>query len=127
MASHKQLLYCEFLQFGILRLRVLCGIAEGCRDEDLLGMREAFGLGFEEANLLHHVHCSILEPDYEANDISFINWAFPTHIERVGPHLTADTARRMVEFYDGVPAALRGELTWHPSEALRRLADAAPP
>ena len=50
MPSRKQLLYCEFLHVGIIRLRMLCGVAEGCADAHLLRMREAFADGFEEAN-----------------------------------------------------------------------------
>jgi hypothetical protein len=122
MPSRKQLLYCQFLQLGILRLRMLCGSAEGCSDAGLLGLREAFGDGFEEANLLHHVHCSILEPGYVDNDIGFINWGFRVHVERLGDRLGAETAALMVAFYDDVPAELRARLEWHPSAELRTLA-----
>jgi len=122
MPSRKQLLYCQFLQFGIIQLRVLCGVAEGCSEPRLLGMREAFGDGFEEANLLHHVHCSILEAEYVDNDISFINWGFRVHVERLGDRLRAETAALMLAFYEGVPEGLRSRLEWHPSAELRALA-----
>jgi hypothetical protein len=122
MPSRKQLLYCQFLQLGILRLRVLCGVAEGCSAPDLLGMREAFADGFEEANLLHHVHCSVLDPEYVENDVSFINSGFRVHSERLGDRLSAETAALMVAFYEGVPEGLRPQLEWHPSAELRALA-----
>ena len=88
-------------------------------------MREEFRLGFEITNFLHRVHGSILEPEYVDNDITFINWAFPTHIGRMGNRLGAETAALMIEFYDGVPEAMRPELTWHPDAALKQLAGRA--
>ncbi|HEU5115982.1 MAG TPA: hypothetical protein VFT74_04830 [Isosphaeraceae bacterium] len=76
MASRKQWLYCRFLEMGISRLRVLCGIAEGCSEAELLDMSESFRDRFDVANLLHNIHGSILKPDYVDNDIRFINWEF---------------------------------------------------
>src|SRR5262249_27628731 len=80
------------------------------------------GDGFEEANLLHHVHCSILEPEYVDNDISFVDWGFRVYVERLGDRLSAETAALMLEFYEGVPEELRSRLEWHPSAELRELA-----
>jgi hypothetical protein len=64
-----------------------------------------------------------LEPEFVDNDISFVNLAFPVHIERLGRKLPAETARLMVEFYDLVPEPLRPQLSWHPNPELRRLAE----
>jgi hypothetical protein len=85
-------------------------------------LRDWFRWGFEQANFLHRVHLSILEPEYVGNDISFINWAFPVHIEWLGAKLGAKTAALMLEFYDGVPEALRPQLEWHPTAEFRQLA-----
>jgi hypothetical protein len=52
--------------------------------EQLPELRRALEGGWEQANFLHRVHGSILEPGYVGNDLSFINWAFPCHIERLG-------------------------------------------
>src|SRR5262245_55282588 len=106
MPSRKQTIYCELLMWGILHLRMICAGGSNATAEEMFRLREAFEVGWEEANFLHHVHVSILEPEYVDNDISFINWAFPTHIERLGAGLGAGTARLMLEFYEGVPDAL---------------------
>jgi hypothetical protein len=124
--SRKQLLYCQFLQVGLIRLRMLCGVSEGCSGPALFSMQEAFGDGFEEANLLHHVHCSILEPEYVENDIGFINWGFRVYTERLGDRLSAETAALMVAFYEDVPDELRSRLKWQPSAELRALAAQGP-
>jgi hypothetical protein len=101
---------------------MVCGFGSDATAEELLGQRRAFDIAWEEANFLHHVHISILEPEYVDNDISFINWAFPVHIERLGEALVADTARLMLEFYEGVPEHLRSQITWHPTPEFRQLA-----
>ena len=74
------------------------------------------------ANFLHRVPHSVLEPEFVDNDITFINFAFPGYISRLGTALPAGTARLMVELYDLVPDSLRPQLSWHPSPELRRLA-----
>jgi hypothetical protein len=101
---------------------MLCGISDRCSASALFGMQEAFGDGFEEANLLHHVHCSILEPEYVENDIGFINHGFRVYSERLGDRLSAETAALMVAFYEDVPDGLRSRLKWQPSAELRALA-----
>jgi hypothetical protein len=85
-------------------------------------MRELFGDGFEEANLLHHIHCSILVPEYVENDISFINWGFRVYVERLGDRLSPETAALILSFYEGVPEEMCSLLEWHPSPELRALA-----
>lgn len=122
MPSRKQTIYCELLYSGILHLRMLCSRGAHATAEEALRLREAFEAGWEEANFLHHVHVSILEPKYVENDIGFINWAFPVHIARLGDSLGATTARLMLEFYEGVPDALRPQLEWHPTPEFRQLA-----
>jgi hypothetical protein len=91
-------------------------------DQQVLAMREEFRLAHEQANFLHRVHGSILEPEYVDNDITFINWAFPVHIQRLGDRLGSESAALMLEFYDGVPEGLRSQLEWHPSAEFRQLA-----
>ena len=122
MPSRKQVIYCRLLREGILHLRMVCAGGAWGTDEQLLGMRKAFEVGWEQANFLHRAHLSILEPGYTDNDITFINWAFPCHIERLGEWLGAETAALMLEFYDGVPDELRPQLTWHPTPEFRQLA-----
>ena len=122
MASAKQEIYRKLLKDGILYLRAVCAGGGWATDEQVLGMRGEFRIGNEIANFLHRVHASILEPEYVDNDISFINWAFPTHIGRLGDRLGADTAALMLQFYEGVPQSMRSGLEWHPTEEFRRLA-----
>jgi hypothetical protein len=88
----------------------------------LLALREDLRLAHEQANFLHRVHQSILEPEYVNNDITFINWAFPVHIQRLGDQLDRQTAALMLEFYEAVPDRLRSQLEWHPSAEFRQLA-----
>ncbi len=122
MPSRKQMIYCQLLRWGILQLRMLCARGAWGTEEQVIVPRDAFKLGWEEANFLHRVHGSILEPEYVDNDITFINWAFPCHIQRFGDQLGAETARLMLEFYEGVPERLRSQLTWHPTPEFRQLA-----
>src|SRR5262245_48461366 len=91
-------------------------------DGQVRALREEFRIGHEQANFLHRVHSSILEPEYVDNDISFINWAFPVHIQWLGDRLGAETANLMLEFYEGVPETMRSQLEWHPSAEFRSLA-----
>jgi len=123
MASRKQQIYSRLLREGILYLRAVCAGGGWATEEQVQRMRDEFKIANEIANFLHRVHGSILEPEYVDNDITFINWAFPTHIARMGDRLGAETAALMIEFYDGVPEAMRPELTWHPNAALKQLAD----
>ena len=90
--------------------------------DKFLEFRNVLEIGFEQANFLHKVHLSILDPDYVKNDISFINWAFPDYLKRLGKVLDSATANLMLEFYENVPEHLRSELTWHPNADFRRLA-----
>lgn len=122
MPSRKQVIYTRLLQWGILHLRMLCSRAAHVTAEEVLRLREAFEVGWEQANFLHRVHGSILEPEYVDNDITFINWAFPAHIRRLPDHIGAETAALMLEFYEGVPEHLRSQLTWHPTPEFRQLA-----
>src|SRR5262245_50713930 len=114
MPSRKQEIYCRLLYKGLISLRMLCGRGSVPTAEELLGLQREFEIGWEQANFLHHVHISILEPEYVANDISFINFAFPVHIERLGDRLGPETARLMLAFYEGVPEHLRSQVRWHP-------------
>ena len=122
MPSHKQVIYCRLLYDGLLYLRAVCAGGGWGTDEEVLAMREEFHLAHEQANFLHRVHASILEPDYVDNDVSFINLAFPVHVRRLGDRLSSQTAALMLEFYEGVPEGMRSRLTWHPSAELRALA-----
>jgi hypothetical protein len=122
MPSRKQAIYCKLLRNGILHLRMLCAGGAWGTDEQVLAMREEFCFGHELANFLHRVHGSILEPEYVDNDITFINWAFPVHIQRLGDRLDCETAALMLEFYEGVPDSLRSLVTWRPSAEFRQLA-----
>jgi len=122
VATRKQVIYCRLLYNGLLYLRMLCGCADRATAEELAGFQREFEIGSEQANFLHNVHLSILEPEYLDNDITFVNFAFPCHIERLGDRLDSDTAALMLEFYEGVPEALRPRLSWHPGEAFRLLA-----
>src|SRR5262245_24745902 len=122
MPSRKQVIYCRLLYNGLLHLRMVCSFGSWRTDEEVLAMREEFRIGQEQANFLHHVHISILEPGYVDNDISFINWAFPVHIQRLGDRLDPVSAALMLEFYEGVPGDLRPRLEWHPSAKFRQLA-----
>lgn len=123
MSTRKQEIYCQFLRRGILNLRFLCAMGTRATPEQLPQLQASLEAGFEQANFLHRVHASILEPEYLDNDISFINFAFPCHIRRLGDHLEAEIATLIVEFYDGVPDHLRSQLSWHPSPNLRALAE----
>jgi hypothetical protein len=100
---------------------MLCSRGSHVTAEEMFGLQGEFVIGWEQANFLHNVPGSILEPEYVDNDISFINWAFPVHIERLGDRLWPETARLMLEFYEGVPEHLRPQLQWHPDEAFRKL------
>ena len=122
MASRKQEIYCQLLYHGLLELRMLCTRGSHVTAEEMFGLQSEFELGWERANFLHRVHISLLEPEYVSNDISFINWAFPCHIERLGDRLGAETAALMLEFYENVPEAMRSQLEWHPSAEFRSLA-----
>lgn len=123
MASRKQVIYTRLLRDGILGLRFLCAMGSRATAEQLPRLREALEAGWEQANFLHRVHGSILEPGYVDNDITFINLAFPCPIERLGEHLGAETAALMLEFYEDVPGELRSQLCWHPSTEFRSLAE----
>jgi hypothetical protein len=125
MPSRKQVIYCRLLYHGLLHLRAICGGGAWGTDKEVLALREEFRLGQEHANFLHRVHSSILQPEYVDNDLTFINWAFPVHIQRFGDQLDADTASLMLEFYKGVPDSLRSQLEWHPSPEFLRLAGSA--
>lgn len=65
---------------------------------------------------------SILDETYTDNDIELVNWGIKHFAERGEGSLTPHVARLLVGFHDGVPQERRHELTWHPSESLRRLA-----
>ena len=84
MASRKQAVYLKLLKDGILYLRAVCAGGSRASDEQGLAMREGFRIGNEMANFLHRVDVSVLEPEYVDNDVSFINYAFPTHVGRMG-------------------------------------------
>lgn len=86
-------------------------------------LRASLRVGFEQANFIHNVHLSILEPTFVRYDISFINLAFPRTINQFGSELSPKVAALMIEFYALVPDDLKSEITWHPSDALRRLAE----
>ncbi|WP_439627407.1 hypothetical protein [Gemmata sp.] len=122
MASRKQEIYCALLYDGLIHIRFLCGRGARLSAEEALNFQGWFEVGWEEANFLHHVHNSILDPEYVENDISFINFAFPCHISRMGHQLGGSKAALMLEFYEGVPEALHPQLTWHPSKEFRVLA-----
>jgi hypothetical protein len=87
--------------------------------------REIFRVGAEEANFLHNIHLSILEAEFVENDVGFINFAFPTYIKRLGPRMSQQKARLMIEFCDLVPEHLRGKISWQPSVEFKRLAAGA--
>lgn len=122
MPSLKQVIYCRLLYDGLLHLRAVCAAGAGGSDEQVLALRKEFELGHQQANFLHRVHGSILDPEYVDNDVTFINWAFSVHIRRMGARLTRETAALMLEFYEGVPDDLRPQLQWHPDAAFRGLA-----
>ena len=119
MASRKQEIYARLMYDGLLGLRMLCSSAAWGDPAKLPELKGWFEWGFQQANFLHRVHLSILEPEYVDNDLSFINWAFPVHIERATNGLSQQTAALMLEFYDGVPEALRPQLEWHPTAEFR--------
>ena len=123
MASRKQEILCELLRSGLLSLRLTCGMGEHLPWWYLLRKREIFRLGWEEANFLHNVHLSISEPEFLGNDLGFINFAFPAHIKRLGSKLSPQKAKLLIEFRDLVPPHLRSQLTWQPSEELKRMAE----
>jgi hypothetical protein len=122
VASRKQLIYCRLLYNGLIHLRMLCGCVNRASAEEIAGLQREFAIGWERANFLHNVHLSILEQEYVDNDITFINFAYPVYIEGLGDRLSPETAGLMLEFYEGVPAALRFQLSWHPSKEFRLLA-----
>ena|ERR1700722_16898473 len=122
MPTRKQEIYCQLLRNGILNLRMLCSWGHCKAAERNPYLSSALDIGWEEANFLHKVPNSILEPEYADNDLSFINWAFPKHIERLGNQLGTETAALMLEFYEGVPIELRSHLIWRPNAEFRALA-----
>ncbi|MEW6737778.1 MAG: hypothetical protein AB1489_41240 [Acidobacteriota bacterium] len=126
MSSRKQQIYCELLEFGIIRIRTLFSAArsalKGCSDSTHASVNETLHIGFEEANFLHNINLSILEPDFVENDINFINLAFPWYINTLGQKIVPQVARLMLEFYDLVPVTLRPSLTWHPTKEFREFA-----
>ncbi len=126
MSTRKQEIYCQLLRDGILEVRGLCARGDCVIAECLPELCQALEVGWELANFLHNVPSSILEPGYVDNDLTFINWAFPHLIERLGDRLRAEIAPLMLEFYEGVPDNLRAELTWHPSIEFRAMAGHKP-
>ena len=79
-------------------------------------------IAWDQANFLHNVHQSILDPEFKEEDVWFINTAFRTLVERLGSWIPQKTAGLMIEFHDLVPPGLREKVTWEPDQELKRRA-----
>jgi hypothetical protein len=86
--------------------------------------RQFCGYGVALANLLHRLHETILEPGFTETDLSFLNHAVPRFLQQVGAAADAGLVAMLVQLHDVVPEEQRAELTWHPDDSHRRMADA---
>ncbi|MCB9853898.1 MAG: hypothetical protein H6819_12430 [Phycisphaerales bacterium] len=77
---------------------------------------------FDDLNLIHRIPHSILDAEYEDNDISFINWGISRYVADRNMSIDISVAWLLIEFVKDVPDDRRGELTWTPPQALFDLA-----
>jgi hypothetical protein len=120
--SPKQEALCWLVGHGFAILRAIQSSAAMGSVPWLLEHRDYFGQGFALADLLHRVHCSITEPDFEENDVTFINFAIPHYLRELGDEIEPSVVKRFVALYDTAPPEIKERLTWHPSHALRLVA-----
>jgi hypothetical protein len=113
--SRKQEIYAEMIWLGFVALRAICGSGASVGWD-----RQECEQGWSVANLLHNASGSILLPEYTDNDINFINLAIPHYLEGPQGIFEHEFCRLLIEFHDLVPDELRAQITWHPSEELRR-------
>ena len=122
--SPKQIIYSQLIHHGFVMLRVYQSwAAYGSWWSRLFRYpRKHFQHGHALADLLHNIHRSILVPEFTDNDFGFINHAIPTFLRRAGSEVEVRLASFLVQFHDAVPSEQRDQLTWHPSEELRKKA-----
>ena len=114
--SRKQEIYREFLQFGLPYLR-------GVRYFRWWQTARRQGL-YAEAEFLHNLYVTILEPEFVDHDIWFLNhqarW-FLTHADPRHAACYYHHAGLIRELFTLVPAQLRDKLEWTgPDELPRR-------
>jgi hypothetical protein len=112
--SRKQVIYRELLQFGLPSLRSVRHLRWWQR-----ALREAL---YVEAEFLHNLYVTILEPDFMDHDIWFLNnqarW-FLTHADPKHLACYFHHERLIHELFALVPERLRDKLTWQgPDQSL---------
>lgn len=105
--SRKQDIYRELLQFGLPYLRSLRSLRWWEKRR-----RQALS---EEAEFLHNLHVSILEPEFMDHDIWFLNHqarSFLAHAEPRYAPCYEHHGRLIRELFTLVPEPLRHKLEW---------------
>lgn len=105
--GRKQEIYRELLQFGLPHLRAIRTLRwwQAARRRAL----------YEEAEFLHSLHVSILEPEFVDHDFWFLNHQARSFLEHADPRHAAcyDQHRRLIrELFALVPEQLRTKLEW---------------
>jgi hypothetical protein len=122
--SPKQAIYCWLIHYGFVYLRGNEGAAASHRWWHFWwDRRRLHGYGWALANLLHRLDQTVLEPDFGEIDLSFLNHAVPQFLRQVGNDVEPSLTVMLVQLHDAVPDHQRTRLTWHPTEAQRRLVD----
>lgn len=105
--SRKQEIYQEMLRTGLSGLRTVRSLRwwQSWRREAL----------YHDAELLHHLYVSILEPDFTDHDVWFLNHQVRWYLVHVNPHWSPGYYvyhPLIVELFRLVPDSLRGRLDW---------------
>lgn len=70
---------------------------------------------YEEAELVHNIHVSILEPEFIDHDIHFLNYQARSYFEQAestGTPCFSAQCRLIAELFALVPVNMRGDLQW---------------
>jgi hypothetical protein len=118
-ASLKQLIYGRLVQHAFVRFRAEWSWVSWGSWWWLLRHRRAFRASHALADLLHHMPWAMLEPEFDSDDVDFVNSTIPYFLRMAGGQLDPHVADLLLALYDAIPPPLRGKLTWHPSEELR--------
>ena len=107
MPSRKQLIYCDLLRRGLPWLRSVQGLRFWHR-------KHRQGL-YAETEFLHNLYVSLLEPEFVAHDIWFLNHQARWYLQNANltycPNLDANRAA-IQELFHLVPEHMRAELEW---------------
>lgn len=105
--SRKQQIYCEMLRHGLPFISSFIMRCQGNHELQLVLQLEA--------ELLHNLPSSLLEPAFVENDIWFLNYQGRAFLQRADPQNTPNYRKYeqlIRELFEIVPGSLRGGLMW---------------